>query len=70
MCTHFCKKRSNSNCCKRPHYVRDSESRKNVRETQIFAEIFFNYFLLSKWILKNKIIMQHSNAELEKVFQY
>jgi hypothetical protein len=27
-------------------------------------------FLMSKWILKNKIIIQHPNAKLENVLQY
>ncbi len=28
---------------------------------------FHNLFLLPKWILKNKIIIQHPNVKLEKV---
>jgi hypothetical protein len=36
----------------------------------IYYSNFINYFLLSNWILKNKIIIQHPSVEFDKILQH
>ncbi len=69
MSPHFCKKRSNKTCCKRSHYVKDSKSR-NLGSLYLLLKFHKLLFLLLKWILKIKIIIQHPSAEPEKVLRY
>jgi hypothetical protein len=50
------------NVVKRSHFVRGSKSREIV---YIFLSNFHKIFLLSKWILKNEIIVQHPSVKHE-----
>jgi hypothetical protein len=55
---------------KRSPYVRVQNQGNLPKKLAIFiAKILLIIFLLLKWILKNKIIIQHSSAEPEKLLQ-
>jgi hypothetical protein len=63
-------KKTNKKCCKKSHHVRDTKSREHYQTklpifiAKFFIKLFFNF--LSEFF-KNKIIIQHLNAEPEKV---
>jgi hypothetical protein len=55
-CLPILQEKRNKNCYKRSHYVKDAEFR-TKEAPSIYCQIFINnFFLLSKWILKYKII--------------